>query len=863
MVLTAGTRLGPYEIEGMLGGGGMGEVYKARDTRLHRTVAVKVLAPEIASDAAFKARFEREARTLSTLNHPHICVLHDIGAHNGIDYLVLEHLEGQTLAERLQAESGGLKLADALRIAVAVADALDAAHRHGIIHRDVKPGNIILTPGGPKLLDFGLAKQPSATSAAASTLATQPGTGTSQGVIVGTLQYMAPEQIQGQQVDARTDVFAFGAVLYEMVTGRKPFEGQSQASLIAKILEVEPPTLPVSSPALDHLVRQCLAKNPNDRWQTARDLLLELRWVQENDAKRESMTPQPKLARRWLPWAVAAAASLAAGSSWALRPAVTEFSGPPVHFDVPIPPKMQPPGEWQGAASLSPDGRYLAVAASLEGRMQILLRRMDDTAFQPLAGTDDARVPFWSPDSRSIAFFANGKLRRIAATGGAAVTICEAGELSYGGSWSKAGLIIFSMSGVIHKVAASGGVPVAVTSIDATQGDGEHRYPLFLPDGQSFLFTVLGRQPGIRVGVLGTQTNKLLVPDGGQAVFVPPSSLIFVREQSVMALPFDPQRLEVTGQEQKVADRATGGLSATTGGTLVFRPAGVSVSQLQWFARDGRRLRSVGVPGGYQQMALSPSGRRVALQRGEAFTTLVGTDIWMIDLMTGVLSRVTSDPGFEGDPSWSPDERSLAFTTRRTGRLSLFKKDLSTGIEAPLVQLAFDATLDEWTPDGRFVMFRNLGRAIQALPLVGDRTPRIIVDTPLAIEDQVHVSPNGRWIAFNSNESGRWEVYVASFPDFLGKRQISTGGGLQPVWRSNSEELFYLDPLGQLMMVAVSDANSEFGVARPLFQTMINPSPHYGEYGVAPDGQTFLLIEPAGPTPAAFTFVVNWRLHLQ
>ena len=494
MALTAGTRLGPYAIEGMLGGGGMGEVYKARDTRLDRTVAVKVLAPEIASDAAFKARFEREARTISALNHPHICVLHDIGAHDGVDYLVFEHLEGQTLAERLQQDSRGLKLADALRIAVGVADALDAAHRHGVIHRDVKPGNIMLTAGGPKLLDFGLAKQPDGGRADAMTsLATRPGTSTAQGTIVGTLQYMAPEQIQAQPVDARTDIFALGALLYEMATGRKAFEAQSQASLIAKILEVEPPTLssliPASSLALDHLVRQCLAKNPDDRWQTARDVLLELRWVQETDAKRETLVPRPRVGRRWLPWAVAAAASLAAGSTWALRPAATEFSGPPVRFDVPLPPKMQPPGEWQGAPSLSPDGRYLAVAASLEGRMQLLLRRMDDTAFQPLPGTDDARVPFWSPDSRSIAFFASGKLRRIAVSGGAAVTICDAGEISYGGSWSEAGIIVFSMGGVIYKVAASGGAPVAITAIDVTQGDSQHRYPHFLPDGQSFLFT--------------------------------------------------------------------------------------------------------------------------------------------------------------------------------------------------------------------------------------------------------------------------------------------------------------------------------------------------------------------------------------
>ena len=864
MQIQTGTRLGPYEIDRLLGAGGMGAVYKARDTRLHRTVAVKVLAPELASDAAFKARFEREARTISALNHPHICVLHDIGAHDDVDYLVFEHLEGQTLAERLQQDSRGLKLADALRIAVGVADALDAAHRHGIIHRDVKPGNIMLTAGGPKLLDFGLAKQPDGGRAAAMTsLATRPGTSTAQGTIVGTLQYMAPEQIQAQPVDARTDIFSLGAVLYEMVTGRKAFEAQSQASLIAKILETDPPTVsslaPASPPALEHVVRRCLAKAPEDRWQTARDVVLELKWIQENETSVAALAPRRRRMHPWLPWVVAAAASLGTASIWALRPRATEPARAPVRFDVPLPPKMLPLAEWQGAPSLSPDGRNVVVAAAVEGRMQLLLRPLDDTTFQPLPGTDDARVPFWSPDSRSIAFFASGKLRRIAVTGGPAAAICDAGDVTYGGSWSEAGVILFSMGGVIYRVAESGGAAVAVTSIDGTKKDGEHRYPHFLPDGQSFLFTVVGREQGIYAGILGAPTTKLVVSDGAQSAFVPPSSLIFMRGQSLVAVPFDTRRLQVTGREQKVADHALGGISATPTGTLVFRPAGVSITQLQWFARDGRRLTSVGPSGPYQQMALSPSGRRLALQRGEPSTTaLSGTDIWMMDLTTGVLSRLTSDPDFDGDPSWSPDERSIAFTTRRPGRMSLFKKDLSTGAETPLTNFGFPVNLDEWTPDGRFVIFRNLGRAIQALPLVGERTPRIIVDTPLAIEDQVHVSPDGRWIAFNSNESGRWEVYVASFPDFLGKRQISTDGGVQPMWRSNGRELFYLDPRGQLMMVT-SGADADFGVPRALFQARINPTPHLGEYGVAPDGQSFLFLEPVGPPPPAFAFIVNWQ----
>ena len=777
MALSVGTRLGHFEIETLLGAGGMGEVYRARDARLDRTVAVKVLAPELATDPAFRTRFEREAKALSALTHPHICRLYDLARDDQIEYLVLELLEGETLAARL--ERGPLPLRQVLSFGVEIADALEVAHRQGIVHRDLKPANVMITPGGTKLLDFGLAKNTGgAGGQPLSQLATAPGTATAQGTIIGTLQYMAPEQVQGQPVDARTDIFALGAVLYEMVAGRKAFEAKTQASLIAKILETDPPALstvvPIAPRALDRLVQRCLAKNPDDRWQSARDVLLELRWIQEDGDKPGTASPPPARRRQWLAWAAAMTTALVAALMWSLRPARSDVNQPPsARFDVALPPKISPLAEFQGSPSLSPDGRYLAIAASVEGRQQLLLRRLDDTAFVPVPGTDDARVPFWSPDSRSVAFFASGKLRRIAVTGGPAVTICHAGDVGYGGSWNEVGGIVFAMGGVIYRVAESGGAPVAVSFLDTTRGDVEHRDPYFLPDGQSFLFTVLGREPGIHAGVLGTQTTKLVVRDGRQGVFVPPSSLIFVREQSVMAVPFDTRRLVVTGRERKVADQTLGGLSATRTGTVVFRPAGVSITQLQWLARDGRRLAVVAAAGlgPYQQLDLSPSGKRVALQQGEVGTVVVGgADIWMIDLTTNVKSRVTSDPGFDGDPSWSPDERSLAFTTRRNGRLSLFKTDLS-GNETPLANLSFPAILDDWTPDGRFVIFRNLGRAIQALPLAGDHTPRVIVDTPLAIEDQAHVSPDGRWIAFNSNESGRWEVYVASFPDFLGKRQ--------------------------------------------------------------------------------------------
>jgi Tol biopolymer transport system component len=864
MALSPGTRLGPYEIEAVLGAGGMGEVYKARDARLDRTVAIKVLAPEIASDPAFKARFEREARSISALRHPNICVLYDIGVHEGVDYLVLEHLEGETLADRLQREPRGLKLADVLRIGIGIADALDAAHRHGFVHRDLKPGNVMLTTVGPKLLDFGLAKPGGSSSAALSTLATQPGTGTAQGMIVGTLQYMAPEQLEGKPADARTDVFALGAVLFEMMTGRKAFEAQTQASLIAKILETDPPELsrfiPVAPPALERLVQRCLAKSPDDRWQTARDVLLELRWIQEDRHKRAPAAAEGAPLRRWLPWALTATAVLIAVSApWALRPAGSQMTQPFGRFDVALPRNLAllPPGA--GAPALSPDSRHLVVAGTVEGRQQLLVRRLDSTTFAALPGSEGGRVPFWSPDGRSIAFFAAGKLRRMTASGGSVTPICDVPEIPVSGSWGN-GVILFGMRGLIYRVAESGGTPVPATSPDSARGEA-HAFPYFLPDGRSFLLTVDGgERQGIHLGSLDSSTTMPLVAGVREGVFVAPGSLFFLRGQSVVAVPFDPQRLTVTGPEKTVADQSLPGLSASSGATVVFRPAGATMTQPQWFARDGRRLESAGSPAPYQQLALSPSGKRLALQRGEISPTgMDAVHVWIMEFSTRIASRLTNEPGFEVDPAWSPDERSIAFIGHQ-GSWKIRKKDLFTGAEEVLADSPYFPRLDDWTPDGRFVIVRDW-RATRAIPLSGDRTPRLIVDTPWAQEDQSQVSPDGRWIAFNSDESARWEVYVARFPDFTEKRPISNDGGVQPLWRGDGRELFYLNPRGQLMAVAVKmDPATEFGVPRALFDTTLNPSAHLGEYGVTPDGQRFIALEPVGVLPPALAFVLNWRL---
>jgi Tol biopolymer transport system component len=869
MPLQTGARLGPYEIVALLGAGGMGEVYRARDTRLDRTVAVKVLSPELSSDPSFRARFEREARTISSLSHPHICVLHDVGRHGDADYLVFEHLEGQTLEQRLKTERGGLKLAEALRIATEVADALDAAHRHGIVHRDLKPGNVMLTAAGAKLLDFGLAKwRPDRDAGAGSTLSTGEATPTARGAVIGTLQYMAPEQLQGRDADARTDLFALGEVIYEMVTGRRAFAGETPASVAAKILELDPPPMStvtaVSPSALDRVVQRCLAKDPEDRWQSARDVLLELRWVREDGARASATPPRTAASRagRWLPWALAAAALAAAGLAWVRRPAPDAAARPVVRFDVALPPNMSLE-DWRGSPVLSPDGRLLVVPVAFDGRSLLALRRLEDPAVVPLAGTEGGRQPFFSPSGRSLAFFADRKLKRLDLARGPAVTLADVAR-GMGGDWNPDGVLLFAPGGTgLFRIGESGGQPQPVTTLDARRGDGAHVFPRFLPDGRSFLFTVRGREPGIYRGSLGSADSLRLVDATSRGYYVGPGYLAFQRGRTLLAAPFDARTGALNGAAFPIAEQVFAlQYAATFAGDLAYVFDGGVSAQLAWFARDGRRLAEVGPPGPYRQIALSPSGRRVAIQRGESVARGFEADLWVMDLATEVLSRLTTDPALETDPSWSPDERSLAFATDRTGRGSIFVKDLATGQERMLFEFPSAVVLDEWTADGKFVVFRSEGFKIHALPMSGDPTPRVLIDTPAAtVRDQSHVSADGRFIAFNSDESGRWEVYVASFPGLANLRQVSSNGGMQPMWRRDGRELFYLSPRGELMSVEFGAGGSDAPEARApraLFRTGLTPSVQVGEYAVSPDGQRFLLLEPVGDRGSSVSLLLNW-----
>jgi serine/threonine protein kinase len=875
MTLAPGHRLGPYEILAAAGAGGMGEVYRARDTRLDRMVAIKVLAPEIATDVAFKMRFEREARLISALNHPRICALHDIGHQDGIDYLVLEYIEGETLAARLQ--RGPLKRPQVLKNAMEIAEALASAHRLGIIHRDLKPGNIMLTATGAKLVDFGLARPLPQSAVAVSALTTAKiETGTGGGIFVGTLQYMSPEQIQGADPDVRTDIFALGVVIYEMLTGKKAFDAKTSASVAAKILEAQPPPIsavvPSIPPALEHTVQLCLAKDPSERWQSAHDVLSQLRWIEKEEARtdRSRLADRPHPRREWLGWIAAVVVLAVAAVGWGRFLTHVETSRPVVRLDLAMPPNLSLP-DFAGPV-VSPDATRIVIPISTDGKTQLFLRRLEDTSFVALAGTEGARGPFWSPDSRSIAFSSDGKLKRVDAGGGPVTLLCE-GSAGVGGAWSRDGVILFA-GGVgtgLFSVPASGGIPAPVTTVDTPRGDRGHRFPHFLPDGRTFLFAVgsdlraerrdADQAGGIYAGSLDNKAVKRLLNDGGHSFFVEPGFLLFVRQQTLMSIAFDPKTLDVSGAPQPVAERVRGGLfSVAPNGTIVYRSGGDATVQLSWFMRDGRRAGTVGTPGPYRQIALSPSGRRVAIQQGNpGFLVEPDGDLWLLDLTTGVHSRLTTDPAFDADPSWSPDERSLVFTSSRTGKHTLFHKNLVTGIEAQLADIPERVAVDEWTPDGRFIIFHTFGRSIHALPMFGERKPTLLIETSYQ-KDQTHVSPDGKWIAFNADESGRWEVYVAKFPEFSGKRQLSTGGGMQPLWRRDSREIFYFSPQGMLMAVAVgADEGVEPGAPEPLFQVNHNPSAEVSEYGVTANGQRFLVAEPTSRSGHAMTFLFNWN----
>jgi eukaryotic-like serine/threonine-protein kinase len=884
VTLAAGSRLGPYEIQAAIGAGGMGEVYKARDTRLERTVAVKVLPAHLTTNEDLRQRFEREAKTISQLSHPHICALYDVGREGDRDFLVMEYLEGETLAARL--DKGPLPSEQLLRYGIEIADALDKAHRQGIVHRDLKPGNVMLTKTGVKLLDFGLAKfQAGAREKAiseVSRLATQAQASqplTERGTVLGTFQYMAPEQLEGGEADSRSDIFAFGAVLYEMATGRKAFSGKSQASLIGSILRDDPASVneiaPMTPPALNRVIKTCLAKDPEDRFQTAHDAKLQLQWIAEGGS--QAGLPAPVAARRKsrerLAWGVAAAAIVAAvllGAGYVRR---APLKASPIRFEIPTPEGVT----LIDAPKISPDGKLLAFNASdSSGRSRIWVRPLSALTAQPLAGTEGAARPFWSPDSRFLGFFADGKLKKIEVSGGPPQKICDY-PTGADGSWSPAGIILFDgrAADPIQRVSAEGGTPAVVVKADASRKETAVGWPEFLPDGRHFLYMAQGQKTEdhtYRIGSLDSTESRALASAQSLVTYAPPGHLLFVRESTLVAQPFDAKAMKTTGEPVPLAEHVGASaiglarFSASHNGVLAYR-TGDSGSRLVWFDRDGKELSAVGDPGDYSDTMLSPSGDRLAYVLNDPRAGK--EDIWIRDLARGASSRFTFDPASDVTPLWSPDGKTIVFSSNRGGQFDLYTKASGGGgQEQPLLQSDEPKFANDWSRDGRYIAFQSRGKKtnwdLWVLPTFGDRKPMLFLQTPFN-ETHPAFSPDGRWLAYQSNESGRPEIYVQNFPGPGGKWQVSTAGGAEPTWRADGKELFYADMTQKLVAVDIQAGETfQAGVPRALFAANVQPIRNVrSHYLTSNDGQRFLLLSPLGrDSMVPTTVVVNWNAGL-
>jgi Tol biopolymer transport system component/tRNA A-37 threonylcarbamoyl transferase component Bud32 len=841
VALSAGTRLGPYEILARLGAGGMGEVWKARDTRLDRTVAIKVLPAALALDAAFRARFDREARTISQLSHPHICALYDVGESGGTNFLVLEYLEGETLAARL--ERGPLPADEAVRIAIEIADALAAAHRAGIVHRDLKPGNVFLIrshagPGDPpdaKLLDFGLAKTtPVLAQRSATDLMSVPPTVTTpltaQGTIVGTFHYMAPEQIEGRDADARSDIWAFGCVLYEMLTGTRAFTGKSHASLIANIMHVDPPPVTsrqsLVSPALEHVLRRCLEKDPQLRWQSIVDVGREIRWASAQPSTGGTPPGDARIRRRTAAWVTAAAALSAAAAAVAvmLWRTPAPLSGiPPMKLTMVAPSGLSLTTFGSARAphfALSPDGRQIAFVASAAGRPPSLwVRPLDSRSAREIPDSYDASSPFWSSDGRALGFFANGRVKTIPLQGERPSTLATTLDPA-GGAWSGDVILIGHTMGAITRMSASGGAMTPASVMRPIGGGREgrrgrrysgHRWPQFLPDGRHFIYTE--SNGSVMLGALDSTSSEELLSTGATAVYSPagfllfPSASTFSGPFKLMTQAIDPKSFRPIGAATEWLDSvryAAGSgfppVSASTDVVAYWDGTTVSTAPA-WFDREGKRLSALPAPSQTDIVAIAPDGRRVAFTRSTAGASV--PDIWLMD-SDGAPSRFSFTAGGATGPIWSRDGREMLFTSFEKGSFALFRRPASGTERERLAGVIPDTEgvvlgnlrATDWSGDRRIALIsttgETTGRDIAAFSLETGRATPLLHGT--ADEIQGRFSPDSRWIAYSSNETGRWEVFVESFPPSAGRWQVSTDGGSQPIWRSDGRELFFLAP---------------------------------------------------------------------
>jgi eukaryotic-like serine/threonine-protein kinase len=877
VALSPGARLGPYEITSRLGAGGFGEVYKARDTRLDRTVAVKILP---STDPELRARFESEAKAIAALQHAHICTLYDVGHQDGTDYLALEYLEGETLADRLR--RGAMKVPEAIPIAIDVADALDRAHRAGIVHRDLKPANIMLTKGGVKLLDFGLAKRRTAPVVAVSGVsaaATESTPVTAQGTILGTFQYMAPEQIEGQEADARTDIFAFGAVVYEMLTGKKAFEGKSQASVIGAIMHADPPPIeasqPLLSPAINHVVMRCLAKDRDERWQSAADVMRELRWALEPGS---AVTTRVRQSRTWA-WAAVAAVLIGVAGGWIAghtRPRRPDERVMQFHIEPPVGGQFVF-GATTGGIALSPDGKTVAYVASVDGKNALWVRPLDRAASRMLPGTEGAAFPFWSPDSRSIAFVAGNKLQRVDPAGGAPFPICANTAQIRGGAWSDDGWILFgSLSTGLFRVQASGGTPAPLTALDTSLREGIHGFPQMLGSDR-FLYWARGGTPettGIYVTSIGRPRDRvLLMTTEAKALYTSGEDgrhyLLWTRGASLLAQEFDADALKLAGDPVAIADPVgtsgvTGDMNvaASANGVLIFSASNVS-SQFRWLDRTGKSLGTVGEVGNYHTFHLSPDGRRLITTRERPG----GADLWLLELdRGGVATRLTARPGFTAWPSWSSDGQAMVFASGALNNLFRRQINGAEGSEQRLTQSPNPQQAMDWSRDGRWVLFYEItpgtGRDLGIVETTPNRTaPRPYLRTP-SNEAWGRFSPESspRYVAYQSDESGRYEIYVDTFPTPHSRTQISTSGGQFPVWGPGGRELFYVSNDFKLIAVSLTVRPESVEPSAP-HELFWLPAVDTGRtpYDVTADGQRFLVrATPTSSAPPSLTMIVNW-----
>jgi serine/threonine protein kinase len=881
MALPSGTMLGPYEIQSPLGAGGMGEVYRARDTRLDRTVAIKILPSHLSSNPEALQRFDREARAISSLSHPNVCHLYDVGSHVGTSYLVMEYLEGETLAARLS--KGPLPIEQVLKYGIEICDGLEKAHRSGVVHRDLKPGNIMLTKSGAKLMDFGLAKASilanTPSSGLTQTLATPPLT--MEGTVVGTFQYMSPEQVEGKEADARSDVFALGAVLYEMVTGKRAFEGKTAASAIAAILASEPAPItslqPLSPLGLEGTVKSCLAKDPEERLQSAHDVKLQLRWMKENASY--SAMPAVAIARGtggWVGWFIAGilALVLVGAASWWLH---SRQAPGPMYFNTSVPFPTQ-------YVTLSPDGHTLALVAysSQSNKNVIWIHRIGGQGATVLAGTEGSSYPFWSPDGHSLGFFSQGKLKTIDAASGRSAQVLADAPYGRGGAWNRDGIILYTpdaWSG-LYRIPSAGGTPVQVTKPNLSLAQVSNRWPVFLPDGRHFLYLACnfsGRLDSnkIVIGSIDSEETRVIATASTNAMYADPGYLIYWRDNALVAQRFDLRNYALTGEARIVSDavqyfpQTNLAVFAVAGSTLVTQArggGGADKSQLLWFDRHGKQVGAVGPPELVANPMLSPDGKRVALDQTDSDGRHY--NVWVRELNSSLATRLGFGPWLEQVTIWSPDGKQVIYASNEKLFFSLYLKNADgSGSAENIVDFGSPQQGPwDWSRDGKYVLVRK-ERELWYVTMP-DRQPHPLLQSQSLIRN-AQFSPDGKFVAYSSSETGNWEVYVSPFPGFGSRWQVSRGdGGEEPRWRRDGKELFYLAPDGRLMVMDIKNgAAFEASVPVALFQTHPRQplsAMDFFSYDVTADGQKFLVnarVDTSNSAP--LSVILNWSSEME